>query len=314
MKGEAGMSLSEKTKKWLKKTGCASLRGKTVIVTGAGSGIGYKTAEVAVFLGASVIMACRNLKKAGGAADELRREYPGSNVKVMSLDLADLSSVDAFADRIVSENIDVDIFVNNAGVFRQPGRKTKDGFELVIGTNYIGVFRLTGKLVGYLSSLPHPVYYMNTVSVVFRTARKIDFRDFYFEKRYSDLAAYSRSKLCLAIFSRALARSLSDTNLAVYMIHPGVSMTPLAADAYGRVVSFLANRFRGLFNSPEKSSLAPFFILAKQPPAGSLAGPSGFFGVWGYPKTNSIPKRIDRGGEELIAFTENELSGINTVE
>ena len=132
------MSLSPKTIAWLKRNADISLKGKTVVVTGANSGVGFKTAETMLYLGADVIMACRNLQRANAARDVLAAGYPGSAVSVMELDLADLSSIDAFVGEIRRRGTDIDVFVNNAGVFHQPGRKTKDGFDLVIGTNWFG--------------------------------------------------------------------------------------------------------------------------------------------------------------------------------
>ena len=128
------MSLTTKTKKWLEKNAAISLKGKTVVVTGANSGVGYKTAETMLYLGARVILACRNPQRANEARNKLSAEYSESDVSEMLLDLADFSSIDAFVSKIKEQGIDIDVFVNNAGVLHQPCKKTKDGFELVIGT------------------------------------------------------------------------------------------------------------------------------------------------------------------------------------
>ena len=300
------MSLSEKTKKWLSARNL-SLKGKTVFVTGANSGVGYKTAETALYLGAAVIMACRNAERAEKAASELQREYPESEIRIMKLDLADISSIDEFVAEIREKQADIDAFVNNAGVFHQAGKKTGDGFELVIGTNYIGLYYLTEKLLPYLQTLPHPVTYINTISIVHRTA-SVDYQDFWCEKHYRDLKVYARSKLCIAKYSYALTRRLQGSNIRVVMSHPGIAITPLALNPYGEVVKKLAKVFGFLFQSPEKSALAMAYILSSDLPAGSIAGPRHLFGGWGYPEENRVVRRVKEGGEELISFTEEELA------
>ena len=302
------MSLSPKTVRWLKENCPDALQGKTVLITGGNSGIGFKTAETAVYSGAKAILACRNREKAEAARASLLREYPDAEISLMRLDLADLSSVDAFAEEIREKKTDIDVFVNNAGVFHQPGKKTADGFELVLGTNYISVYRLSEKLLPYLAALPHRVWYINTVSLIHKAAGKIDYDDFWLEKHYRNLFAYARSKLCLAKYSCALARRYGETNVRVIMNHPGIAVTPLGLNAYGIPPNRLTRFLSRFFNSPEKSSLSVAFILGKDLPAGSLAGPSRLFGGWGYPKENRVAEKVKTGADELIRFTDRVLT------
>ena len=150
------MSLSDKTKCWLKENCNISLKSKTVLVTGANSGVGFKTAEIAVSLGADVILACRNMERAQEARVKLLCDYPEAFISVMQLDLASLTSIEAFCEELASSKVDIDAFVNNAGAFRQPGKKPADGFDLVIGTNYIGTYYLSERLLPYIS---YPISY-----------------------------------------------------------------------------------------------------------------------------------------------------------
>ena len=300
------MSLSEKTKKWLKKNADISLKGKTVLITGANSGIGYKETEIMLYLGASVVMACRNMQKAENAREALLREYPQANIHVMQLDMADFGSIDRFTETLSREKTNVDYFVNNAGAFHQPNQKTANGFELIIGTNYLGVYYLTEKVGAYLQTLPHEVAYINTVSIIHKIA-KINYKDFYYEKKYKNFGAYARSKLCLARYTYALANRCKDSNLRVYMIHPGIAMTPLGLNAFGGKVKGAAQLFSGLFNTPEKSALALAFLTANQTETGGLIGPRALFGGWGYPKKNRILRKVKTGAEELIRFTDAEI-------
>ena len=171
------MSLSDKTKHWLKENCNISLNGKTVLVTGANSGVGFKTAEISAYLGADVILACRNKERAEEARLNLISDYPESSISVIQLDLASLSSIEAFSEELVRNQVHIDVFVNNAGAFRQPGKKTADGFDLVIGTNYIGTYYLSERLLPYLSLLPHEVFYVNTISIIHKIAT-VDYADF----------------------------------------------------------------------------------------------------------------------------------------
>ena len=292
--------MTEKTRKWLKRNANISLTGKTVVVTGANSGIGFKTAESMAYLGANVILACRNPQRAEDARRALSAGYPGSDISVLMLDLADFSSIDAFVSGL--EGKDIDVFVNNAGIYHQPGKKTKDGFELVIGTNYLGVFYLTERLLQYFSTLPHEVTIINTISLVHRIAN-IDYEDFFYTKRYRSLPVYSRSKLCLAKYTYCRAKQLESSNIRMYMNHPGIAITPLGLNAVGPKYTKLAGLVSHLFNSPEKSSLAVAYILSHSLPAGSTVGPvKGYYG-WGYPKLNRTSRKVKTGAEQLISFT-----------
>ncbi|MBO4384901.1 MAG: SDR family NAD(P)-dependent oxidoreductase [Clostridia bacterium] len=301
------MSLSEKTEKWLKENCGVSLKGKTVVVTGANSGVGFKTAETAVCLGADVILACRNEKKADAARDELLIDRPDASVKVMKLDMASFASIDAFVDGLEESGTDVWAFVNNAGAFHHPGEKTEDGFDLVIGTNYIGVYYLTEKLMPYLTALSHEVLYVNTVSVVTKIAGKVDYDDFFMTKNPRSLAVYARSKVCLARYTYALAERMKGSNIRVEMNHPGVAVTPLGLNALGAWATRISGAARPFFNSPEKSSLSFAYLVSHDVKPGSLVGPHIAFDCYGYPKLNRLPRKVKTGADELIRFTEKEI-------
>ena len=305
------MSLSDKTKQWLSENCPISLKGKTVLVTGANSGVGFKTAEISVYLGADVILACRNQERAEEARMRLIRDNPEASVIVTQLDLAELSSIDAFVEDLQRNNTDIDAFVNNAGVFRQPGKKTADGFDLVIGTNYIGTYYLSERLLPYLAALPHEVIYVNTISIIHKIAT-VDYEDFYYEreKRYRTFSVYARSKLCLAKYTYAQAMRFAGSNIHILMSHPGVTLTPLGLNAFGNGVKRMAGIVRPLSNSPEKSALSLAYILSHEIPSGSIIGPNKGFGGWGYPKTNRVRRRVKEGAEELIRFTNGEIGKV----
>ena len=302
------MSLSDKTKHWLKENCSISLNGKTVLVTGANSGVGFKTAEIAVSLGADVILACRNMERAQEARLKLLCDYPEASISVMQLDLASLTSIEAFTEELVSSKVDIDAFVNNAGAFRQPGKKTADGFDLVIGTNYIGTYYLSQRVLPYLSSLSHEVVYVNTISIIHKIAT-VDYADFYYERRthYPTFPVYARSKLCLAKYTYAQAKRYAGSNVRILMNHPGMTLTPMGLNALGNGIRRLAGIVERLSNSPEKSALSLAYILSHEIPVGSIIGPNKGFGGWGYPEMNRVGQRVKEGAEELIRFTNSEI-------
>ena len=302
------MSLTDKTKHWLNEKCNISLKGKSVLVTGANSGVGFKTAEISAYLGADVILACRNKERANEARLRLICDYPEASISVMQLDLASLSSIEAFTEELVSNQVDIDVFVNNAGAFRQPWKKTADGFDLVIGTNYIGTYYLSERLLPYLSLLPHEVVYVNTISIIHKIAT-VDYVDFYYEreKRYHTFPVYARSKLCLAKYTYAQAKRYEESNVRILMNHPGMTITPMGLNAIGNGIRWLAPIVRPLSNSPEKSALSIAYILSKEIPDGSIVGPNKGFGGWGYPEMNHIGRRVKEGAEELIRFTNSEI-------
>ena len=208
--------------------------------------------------------------------------------------MLDFRSIERFAEALQ----DVDVFVNNAGLLHQPSEKTKQGFDLVIGTNYLGTYYLTETVLPKLMRLPHDVIYINTISIIHKIAH-VDYSRFHQSK-----GAYARSKLCLARYTWSLANRCKGTNVHVYMNHPGMAVTPIAAHIVGplyRIARFIP------VNSAEKSSLSVAWILSHMVPEGAIVGPNRGFGGWGYPEINKPCRRANVGIEELLRFSENEI-------
>ena len=299
------MSLTEQTKKWIRKNCLKSFEGKTVVITGANSGVGFKEAETLVFLGAKVIMACRNLQKAENARNILLSEYPGAVIQIMELNIADFSSINKFVQEVINQSLKIDMFINNAGIFHMTHQKTKDGFELVLGTNYLGTYQLTEKILPYLEQTGYPVKYVNTVSVIHKIG-SVKYDDFYFSKKYNNFLVYARSKLCLAKYTWYISQKYKKSTVQVLMNHPGITITPLGVNAFGSFIGKLADFAKFIFNSPEKSALSAALILSRDFESGSIVGPGKLFGGWGYPKLNHISPKVKTGGKELVEFTESE--------
>ena len=204
-------------------TSDVKLQGKTVIITGANSGIGKETALDLAQRGARVIMACRNMKKAEKVLNEIILKTGNKNVIAKNLDLASLKSVHDFAEDINTNEARLDILINNAGVAYFPVlTKTQDNFEMTMGVNHLGHFLLTNLLLDLLKkSAP------SRIVVVASSAHQLLTSDFNFENInselfYSAIDAYGQSKLANVLFSKELARRLKGSGVTVNSLHPGV--------------------------------------------------------------------------------------------
>jgi NAD(P)-dependent dehydrogenase (short-subunit alcohol dehydrogenase family) len=196
------------------------LSGRRAIVTGANSGLGYHTALQLARHGAAVVMACRSAERGQEAFDRIMAAVPKGEVTLASLDLADLSSVRAFAAR---QDGPLDILVNNAGVMALPRRTTADGFEMQFGTNHLGHFALTGLLLPALLAADAPRV-VTVASAVGYTGR-LRFADLQGERRYGKWSAYAQSKFANLVFAKELDRRVDG--LTSMASHPGYAATNL---------------------------------------------------------------------------------------
>ncbi|WP_037675794.1 oxidoreductase [Streptomyces griseus] len=199
--------------------------GRTAVVTGANSGLGYITARELARKGARVVLACRSETRGREAVDRLGVEVPGAEVELGRLDLGDLSSVREFAASLPYERID--LLVNNAGVMALPYGTTADGFETQFGTNHLGHFALTGLLLPTL--LDTPGARIVTVSSMMHLLGNLDPRDLNSELRYRRWIAYGRSKTANLLFTHELARRLdaAGADVVAAAAHPGYAATNL---------------------------------------------------------------------------------------
>ncbi|XP_017265982.1 retinol dehydrogenase 12 [Kryptolebias marmoratus] len=195
------------------------LDGKTVLITGANTGIGKETALDLAKRGARVIMACRNVEKGEEAAASIRAAHAEAQVEVRELDLADTCSIHAFAQRFLRDVSHLHVLINNAGVMMCPYMKTVDGFEMHMGVNHLGHFLLTYLLIGLLKrSAPARIVVVSSLAHNFGWIR---FHDLHSQGSYNSGLAYCQSKLANVLFSRELARRLRGTNVTVNSVHPG---------------------------------------------------------------------------------------------
>ncbi|MGW6376011.1 SDR family NAD(P)-dependent oxidoreductase [Rhodococcus sp. NPDC055112] len=208
------------------------LSGRTVLVTGATSGLGAETVRALAGAGAHVILTARDTAVAGSVATRIRDTHPSSDPEVFGLDLADLESVRALVDRLSERRMRVDVLINNAGVMYPPFERTRDGFELQFGTNHLGHFALTSLLLPSLSAaadrsgVPARVV---TVSSDAHRAHPVDLVDPNFESRtYDKFVAYAQSKAANVLMTVELERRFGGQGVHGFSVHPGVCATGLA--------------------------------------------------------------------------------------
>jgi NAD(P)-dependent dehydrogenase (short-subunit alcohol dehydrogenase family) len=256
--------------------------GKTAIVTGANSGLGYQTTLGLARKGAHVILAARNPARGAAALERLRADVPDARLELAELDLADLDSVRRFADDFLARGGGLDLLVNNAGVMAIPSRETTaQGFERQFGTNHLGHFALTGRL---LPALQRPGSRVVTLSSNnHKRAKRIDFDDLQGERRYARWDAYDQSKLANAMFVLELDRRLRAAGLQVVSVgaHPGYSATNLQFSGPRSGGTSLAARAMGvatrLLAQPAPQGALPVLYAATAPgvQGGQYFGPDG---------------------------------------
>ena len=205
----------------------ARLDGKTVIITGANTGIGLETAVEMAKRNARVILACRSVERGEKAAVEVRKRSGNDNAVFVQLDLASLDSVRKFAAKILEEEPRIDILINNAAVALIPERKlTQDGFEMQFGVNHLGHFLLTNLLLDRIKEAPSAR--IVNVSSMGHAVGKVEFDNLNSERSYSAWNAYVNSKLVNILFNRSLAKRLKGTRVTANVLHPGAINTELA--------------------------------------------------------------------------------------
>lgn len=201
------------------------LDGKVSIITGANTGIGYETALDFAKRGATVILACRDLKRAHTAAASIIEKTQNNKIEVEYLDLADLTTVREFANRMNKKLQRLDLLINNAGIMMCPLWRTKQGFEMQFGTNHLGHFLLTNLLLDLIKKTNKSR--IINVSSLAHTFCDINWADINWEKSYSPVKAYGQSKLANILFTNELAKRLKDTSVSVFSLHPGSVRTEL---------------------------------------------------------------------------------------
>ncbi len=247
-----------------------SVSGKTAIVTGANVGIGKETARSLAQQGAKVIMACRDLKKAESALAEIKASVPNADVQVSSLDLGSLKSVRDFAHKFLSENDDLHVLVNNAGLFVRERSETIDGFETTTGINHLGPFLLTNLLLDRMKkSAPGRIVNVSSRMQLSGT-NNIEDRQWR-ARKFDGMKAYADSKLMNVLFTDALALKLASSNITANSCHPGF----VATDIYRGLPGFVQTVIGWIALTPEQGATTSIYLATSS----DVTGKSGDYYV-----------------------------------
>ncbi len=291
------------------------LTGRTAVVTGANSGIGYRAAVELARHGAAVTLAARDPGRGADALRRLRADVPAAEVTLARLDLADLASVRTFAETY--QPAELDLLVNNAGVMAPPLRRTADGFESQFGTNHLGHFALTGLLLSRL--LARPGSRVVTVTSGVHRAGKIDFDDLDARSGYRKWPAYAQSKLANLLFTFELQRRADAAGLDLRSVaaHPGYAATNLQTAgpqlAGSKVAEAGARLFTRAIGQPDSRGALPTLRAATDPAVrgGEVFGPDGFMELRGAPKQVAVSRRArDRALAERLWTVSEEKTGV----
>ena len=284
------------------------LKGKVIIITGSTSGIGKAGAKILAEKNATIVMAVRNVKKGEGVAEEIKQNYSDANIDVREMDLTSLESVKNFAEEFKKNYDRLDVLINNAGIMMCPYSKTKDDFEIQMGTNHLGHFALTGHLMPVLKQTEGS-WVVSTSSAAHKMGN-IDFSDMNWENRdYNKGRAYGDSKLANIYFMYGLAeRNKNDQNAPlITAAHPGWTGTEL--QRHSGMMRFLNN----FFAQDIEMGILPSLRAAFDPDAksGDYFGPRKMMEMRGYPvKVKTSTRSQDKEAAEKLWQMSEEMTGV----
>jgi NAD(P)-dependent dehydrogenase (short-subunit alcohol dehydrogenase family) len=285
--------------------------GRTAVITGANTGLGFETAAALAAKGARVVMAVRNLDKGKDAVRRIEQATPGAQVDLQELDLTSLESVRAATEALNANHDAIDLLINNAGVMFTPQSSTKDGFELQFGTNHLGHFALTGLLLNRVLAAPASRI-VSVSSQGHRFVEGIRFDDVQSERDYSRVRAYGQSKLANLLFTYELQRRLRSTQTIAAAAHPGGSNTELARNTPAPV-RLLFRVVAPLLTQDAVMGALPTLRAATDPGVlgGQYFGPDGFGEQRGHPKVvTSSEASYDAGAQRRLWTLSEELTGV----
>jgi NAD(P)-dependent dehydrogenase (short-subunit alcohol dehydrogenase family) len=296
-----------------------AMDGKTVVVTGANSGLGYEGTKAFADAGATVVMACRSEQRGKRAAAEIRASVDGGELDVRVCDLADLDSVESFAEGVREAYDGIDVLCNNAGVMAIPRQETEEGFEMQLGVNHFGHFALTGHLLSALAESDGESRVV-TQSSQAHTAGEMDFSNLNWAHGYKKWAAYGRSKLANLLFAYELQRRLDESTHDIVSVacHPGYADTELQFRGPREMGSSVrmagmkvANALFG--QSAAKGALPMLYAAASEEIiGGEYVGPGGLLDMRGHPEfQQSNAASQDEADAERLWTVSEESTGVS---
>jgi NAD(P)-dependent dehydrogenase (short-subunit alcohol dehydrogenase family) len=291
---------------------------RTVVITGANSGLGFQAALKLAYTDSRIVMACRNLERAWKARTALLAEVPGAQTVILPLDVSEPASIREFG-RLFSDQIGrLDLLINNAGIFGVPLARNSVGHELQLATNYLGVFALTGTLLPFLRDRV-PARIVNVGSLAHRLG-ELDLDDLNWEKTpYGEWKGYARSKLALLSFTMELNRRLRQRGSHVIALaaHPGFAMTEMGRDyatltPRSSIGKWLNRKVERLIPLAAEAALPILHAAcAENVGGGDYYGPTGLLEIKGNPgeaRVNPLAKDVEFG-KRLWAVSE-AMTGI----
>lgn len=304
------------TERWTEAS-IPDLTGRTFVVTGATSGLGWETARALAQHGAHVLVGARNHRKAQEAIARVAETDPRGTMAPLVVDLGDLDSVALAAEHVLAEQPRLDGLVNNAGIMWTPYGTTKQGFEQQLGVNHLGPFALTGRLLPLLLATEHSR--VVAVSSTGHRPGRIDFDDLQSERGYSPYAAYFQSKLANLLFTAELHKRLEAAGSSTIAVaaHPGGSNTNLGHESPGGVRGLMLQLTRPLtplFTQSAAMGALPQLRAATDPTVegNQYYGPGGFGEVRGHPVLVDRSDRAKDGETAARLWTVSvELTGVD---
>lgn len=291
---------------------------KVAVVTGANAGLGFQTALSLARMGMRVVMACRNMEKAGQAQSDLLAELPDADTLIIQLDVSEPESIREFGRQFAEQVGRLDLLVNNAGIVAIPLARNSQGYELQLATNYLGAFALTGTLLPFFRNVPGDRI-VNVGSLAHRFG-KLDLDDLNWEKGdYREMRAYARSKVAMLSFTMELERRLSQSasNIIALSAHPGFAATNITANN----TSLTPKGAFGRWFNEKMIALVPTAAQAARPivhaatargvSGGDYYGPRGLFEIAGKPgraRVNPVARDMELG-KRLWVLSE-EMTGV----
>ncbi len=288
------------------------LSGKTAIITGANSGIGFEAAKILAGRGARVILAVRNVEKGTRAKTSIVHAYPYADVRVMHVDVADLASIRFFSEQIKSQLSSLDLLINNAGVMMPPYTLTKDGFELQFGSNHLGHFALVGHLLSLLEKTPNSR--IVTTGSLAHNRGKIDFDNLDGSKGYKAKKFYNQSKLANMLFAMELDKRLKRNGFQTISVacHPGISATNIFKFGKWDAPKALRNYANRFLQPPHMGALATVHAATDEGlTGGEYIGPDGKGAKKGFPALEMPhPAALDETVADKLWTVSEQLTGV----
>jgi NAD(P)-dependent dehydrogenase (short-subunit alcohol dehydrogenase family) len=296
--------------------------GRTILITGANSGIGFEAAKVFAARGAHVVLACRSVARAEEAVAAIAATDPSGSTEILEMDLADLDSVASAANAFLDAHDRLDVLINNAGLMATPLKHTAQGYEMQFGVNHLGHFALTGHLLDVLAATGTDDVPARVVTISSQAHRqgKIDVDSFDGSGSYNPWRAYGQSKLANLLFMRELDERCDDAALDIMSLaaHPGGSNTNLGNESAGDILSRVLGVLRPVVGRFVTQSAAmgalPTLRAAVDPDAdgGDYFGPDGFGEFRGHPKPVGMTDRAtDDASAARLWEVSIQLSGVD---